>query len=830
MEKTPKKNNKKKIIPTTLAFGLALNALTDKAPAQEIRKDDPKIKAKKERKLTVNYQKQARAKLEQEMGKKIIFPERLSEEDAEQIAEARKDLLETIKTQGEEIRQAPAFKRRIEEDYPDNVVMEASAQTKIDEQLAELIEEAERVKEEMLGEMEQMMTGDLETPRSDSADKKERASFDLKGLDEKYKGMRNAYSQIKISQQKEIIQKMKDDSEKFHFSPAGDLTYSLEEGSRINLDSLLDYYFTEPLQNQLMYSKSLYMNGRGEGRYVCRDSSGKEIDIEKIEDYANNQEGHDFMRELINKALESKFGEFKLTEGEKEKLSEMSNFLVDKAMERKPIGAKMKKVEKEYKEALGMSLLNSPNGNYFKLVGGASERKPSEVADSGEWKYALAINPEMIPDAIAKKLLKVEGEFDWDKIDDYRKTNLRFALARNMRESRGEYKGVAETDVVNEAKRLLEERENVRSVEIFKNRPVLAVFSTEANDRFPIKWNGINNALNLLSGKDMTFDKSMTETAKDCSKKIAPIFKDIILLEKELLSSAGVDISKLSPFDILTYKKIHPGSETLLGSKGLTKEKKIKAREIAREIGSKINEVSQIISDSLADEDSFDSDFYSMFYSENLMKKIKKEKPVSLDKILVSDRVLGQEKVRLKEEEISKKIRELPVPATFLFGMHGVEGSGALAPSRSGSEIVITPEKLFEAYKERDLKLNPSPEERDIFILGSCYSSNFRKQFHQLCDKEGVPKPFFAGEVALNHMGYAEPDSRFNNSFYDKVVFNKSVKGPATLGNLIDFDHLNINSNPNFWGADDENHSMQFSDAREFDELEGGFGERTLPV
>ncbi len=871
---------------------LALNSLVDKATAQELRKDGPKTDDGKKRKLTVDYQKQALKNLEQNMDKKVVFPERLSGKNAEQIAEARKDLLETIKTQGEEIRQAPALKREIEEDYPAGVVEKAQAETKIQEQLEQLTQKAQEAAEEAVMELSSSaglsssegldeeddeleygprisrlpeleaekrrrrlqeksesqekqrdeMNGDSaeelnqeeghpeDDPTFFDQSREREKTLRLNKLKKAYEKAQSAYQEFKADQQKELAKKLKKVLGQENVKLEKDeLSYRSKEGNVVDFDDLL--YFPSPRNRMDLELLDILKFDERTGEEFGVNSKNEKVALEKIMNYANDREGRDFVRGMLDEILETRLGLFNLSKEEKKKFRDLSDFLNDKAIARRLVEDERDKASQEYKEELGMNLLDSPLDYKSKVSKKLMRKNPLELVwHYKKWNQVMAMDPELIPETIAKKLLNVEGKFDWEEISNYRKANLRFALARNRLEDPFGMKEITKEDVIREAERLVRERDRVRSVEIFKDRPVLAVFSTEKDREFPVKSSGLFNAVNLLAGKEMFFDKNLTKNMKEYSARIAYVYKDIFLLKKQLLSFLGIDVSALESIQIISYPVTTPYLKWFANSRDLTKKERQRAKEIKEEIDFKYDEIYQLVDDSLRNEPFIDEELFSSFRSKALMERIKKEQPTSLEEILVSDWIPSKEKAKLKELEILKKMRDLPVPATFLFGMHGRAGDGALVASQIDDIFELTPKEMFDAYKQRDLKPNPTPEERDIFILGSCYSPNFKRKFYLLCDKENIPKPFFAGETELDHPGYAEFENKFRNFFYDKVVFNKSVKGPATLGNLIDFDHLNINSNPNFWGADDENHSMQFSDAREFDELEEEFGQGTLPV
>ncbi len=81
-----------------------------------------------------------------------------------------------------------------------------------------------------------------------------------------------------------------------------------------------------------------------------------------------------------------------------------------------------------------------------------------------------------------------------------------------------------------------------------------------------------------------------------------------------------------------------------------------------------------------------------------------------------------------------------------------------------------------------------------------------------MCEERNVPKPIFVGETEFNQVALSEFNSKYGDSFFDKVIFNKENKGASKLGNVIEYDDLNPHTNPTLLVPDDNNATIQLTD------------------
>ncbi len=176
--------------------------------------------------------------------------------------------------------------------------------------------------------------------------------------------------------------------------------------------------------------------------------------------------------------------------------------------------------------------------------------------------------------------------------------------------------------------------------------------------------------------------------------------------------------------------------------------------------------------------------------------------------------------LRETKQKILDSIKETSPPFTFLFQGHG--DPNALYLSDGGLEgdniketnktIKITTREFFQTYKTRQEKYKNetnTPQTRDIFINEGCFSANFIRSFYLMCEKKGIQKPIFGGESEYGQYAKSEYNSIYGNNFFDQIFDNKTKK--ATIGNIIENDSLNKNSNPSLYIPDNQNRTMQIS-------------------
>lgn len=182
------------------------------------------------------------------------------------------------------------------------------------------------------------------------------------------------------------------------------------------------------------------------------------------------------------------------------------------------------------------------------------------------------------------------------------------------------------------------------------------------------------------------------------------------------------------------------------------------------------------------------------------------------------------ESLKGTKQKILEAIKTTPPPFTFVFQGHG--GPDALYLSdgqtvkvagykifETRNTVKITVRELFEAYKIRQGRFSDktnTPETRDIFIHPNCYSSNFIRNFYIMCDETDIQKPIFTGESEYGQYGFSEYSSKYGDRFFDGI-FNGSDIQRATLGNIIDNDSRNQNSNPSLSISTKRNRTMQLS-------------------
>jgi hypothetical protein len=162
------------------------------------------------------------------------------------------------------------------------------------------------------------------------------------------------------------------------------------------------------------------------------------------------------------------------------------------------------------------------------------------------------------------------------------------------------------------------------------------------------------------------------------------------------------------------------------------------------------------------------------------------------------------------------KITGTSPPFTFIFDGHGGPSAlyfsdGEIPGVTDKTTVVetenttkITVSELFDAYKKRNL----DPENRDIFILPDCFSSNFIRSFLQKCSAENIQKPIFIAESEYGQYAWSD-NSEYGSQFYRNMWKNDYT--PATIGNIMDSDHNNSNSNPVIYIPDEKNKTKQIS-------------------
>jgi len=193
-----------------------------------------------------------------------------------------------------------------------------------------------------------------------------------------------------------------------------------------------------------------------------------------------------------------------------------------------------------------------------------------------------------------------------------------------------------------------------------------------------------------------------------------------------------------------------------------------------------------------------------------------------LSKVIRAEETI--ESLKQKKQEILNKIKTTKPPFTFVFDGHGSPEGLFLSDAPEGKEgewsdvMKITVEELFEAYQDRPKSSNP--HEKDIFILASCFNATFIRHFYELCDAKRVSKPIFAGESEYGQVGYSENESKYGEDFFQSMFDPQNPTSHAKLGNLIDNDAWNKNSNPSIYIPDENNKTMQLSEnERQQDEL-----------
>ena len=173
---------------------------------------------------------------------------------------------------------------------------------------------------------------------------------------------------------------------------------------------------------------------------------------------------------------------------------------------------------------------------------------------------------------------------------------------------------------------------------------------------------------------------------------------------------------------------------------------------------------------------------------------------------------LARGKKDLDEKEVKTFLEEFSSskePSTFLFNGHG--GSDKLYYTNN---TTLSVEDLFNAYQKRwENRQSPTKlSDRDIIILTSCHSSNFLRNFMELCEKNKVPKPIVTSESEYGQYGAGELfTSQYNNRFFDIIDDKKT-----TLGSVIKINKTNPDGNPIIYIPDEKENTRQVTDIKQY--------------
>ncbi len=174
---------------------------------------------------------------------------------------------------------------------------------------------------------------------------------------------------------------------------------------------------------------------------------------------------------------------------------------------------------------------------------------------------------------------------------------------------------------------------------------------------------------------------------------------------------------------------------------------------------------------------------------------------------------LAKNKKDLDEKDIKTLLEEFSngkEPSTFIFNGHGDSNDKLYYTN----DTTLSAEDLFNAYKKRWENRQPPTKlsDRDIIILSSCYSSNFLRDFMELCEKNNVPKPIVTSESEYGQYGTSEvATSQYNNHFLDIINDKKT-----TLGSIIKINKTNPNNNPIIYIPDEKENTRQVTDIKQY--------------
>ena len=153
-----------------------------------------------------------------------------------------------------------------------------------------------------------------------------------------------------------------------------------------------------------------------------------------------------------------------------------------------------------------------------------------------------------------------------------------------------------------------------------------------------------------------------------------------------------------------------------------------------------------------------------------------------------------RESAERAKSEILIKFINTPPPFTLIFDGHGFPDKIYLSgwntdstESAKKNAIWISAEELASAYKERMRKWSSYVSEtdiaqRDIYVLWTCYSANFSKQFLGLLGN--LPKPILIWESEYNQLGIIGK-WWYGGNFLENIINLKSGN-PTTISTILD--------------------------------------------
>ncbi len=647
MENPSPKNNKKKIISTTLAAGLAVNAMADKVAVQEINSDDLSGKPSRQKMEKNNYQEQAQKKLEQEIGGEIVTPE--------QLDLAQKDLAKTVKQQAKKMNQIPALRADMEQDYPAEVVTEAKQSTGVEQELSQLEEEAADAERAVDAAVDGIINGNEASQNSDGLGKMKRALEGEQGQEDKpvspmfdYQRSRERLELDKEQEQSELIDWIEENPElSYSRDETGELIFSVgrldvKTGSAI---SLLNERLAN-VENAIAY---LGYTKTEDGLYV--DEQGDKINQAKL---SENEEGELKLR-AAKKYMDTFLDEVTepLTEEERAGFAKFAQHTVEQFSDFHQSYSDFFHKREKAREYL-INKQSKLEGVYSK------HRRPM---NDPALKYLLEVNPELIPGELAAKLLGEKGDsFDWSQVDEDKKVNLRFALARNLYFQEGEELKVDRKNVIEAAQNLIEKREQFGSVEIFKDRNVL-LFHTD--EKVPT---GNLISLGLFS------ESSSREQSQRLSDEDAFVAEDLRAQYRLFLEEKRGLCRKFSLFD----GNIEGMSDIDLLSFNLDDKIKEEDKSSPEYLAFKQSEKSFVDFFNRVGEYSEANYLDTKIDANGLEQRIGQENPASLKRMLYKEKYSDKKEALVAQQEMLDMVRNAPpnVPLTvavFFMDRRGME-------------------------------------------------------------------------------------------------------------------------------------------------------------
>ncbi len=135
-----------------------------------------------------------------------------------------------------------------------------------------------------------------------------------------------------------------------------------------------------------------------------------------------------------------------------------------------------------------------------------------------------------------------------------------------------------------------------------------------------------------------------------------------------------------------------------------------------------------------------------------------------------------------KRQQVYKDIEFSPPPHTFIFSGHGLPDSFALTNSDkiSYTGFATALRKRYEKFKGQSPLL-----QKDVFIFGSCYSTNLTMNTDAAL-KGTDYRPIFIATNEYGQVGYGDPELKTGSKFLEHVLGISEAKPQTiTLGDIM---------------------------------------------